>query len=75
MKIELFEHERYIVTNDTGDKYMVDITDNKDVYSCQCPDFIYVKKKAVDEGKRLYTPATCCKHITAVLTAIDDLKV
>ena len=75
MKIEPipFESDRFYVHSDSGEIYMVDITNDKEDFGCTCNSFIMAKAPNVEKGVPLYTPETCCKHINSVLKYVNEI--
>lgn len=45
--------------------HLVDLAEHFGNGSCSCTDFLTRRQPAIVEGKRLFTDATSCRHVTA----------
>ena len=74
MKIEQVNGEdRFYCHSDSGEVYLVDISNDRDDYGCTCNQFIMRIAPKIEQGYELYTKDTSCKHQRAVLDYINEI--
>lgn len=70
MKIQEYDHGRFLIESDSGEEYLVDILENKGIGWCSCLGFLHCQKrieKKLPGSKR-------CRHLRWLYEVLKTVK-